>query len=330
MELKPIRIPTQEWELIEDKIKLFLKKFIYLPILKEMGYSSKTLKNSLEDLMQALQSSKITFSRGQFSGQFNSTISKELRKLGAEWNRSKKTYSILQKDLPYEIRTAIGVSESRFAEKLKRIDQRIDTILPQIEAQQLIGKIKMDHFFDRSLWTVNKSFEESVKKITVAPQLSDESAENMRQNWRDNMDLKIKGIADEILPKLRKEIQQNIYEGNRYGALIDTLERSYNLSAKRAKYVARNETNLFMAKFKQERLAEVGVHKYKWKCVKGSPGHKVRPMHLELTKRSDEGEIFDFRNPPEADPKVFYNPHERNNCRCSAIPIIQFNQGKKS
>lgn len=311
IDLKPIKIPTLEWQQIEEEIKKVFREEIYLPLLKQFHGSEGVFRNARDGLIEALQKGKITFSQGIFSGSFNASISKELRKLGAVWDRSKRVYKLPMKDLPYEIRTAIAVSESHFEAKMAAIDKKLDAIVPEA----LIGKIKIGKFFDKSLWKVQKSFEESVKRITVAPQLSESSAENLQKEWRDNINLSIKGIADEILPKLRKEMQENIYKGNRYGAMVDTLQKSYGLSASRAKYVARNETNLFMAKFKQERLAEVGVYKYRWQSVIGTIEHPVRPVHKDLTERSKQGEIFDFRHPPVAEASgERYNPHERNNC----------------
>lgn len=326
IQLKPIKIPTIEWEQIEEKIKDLFKREIYFPLLKEFYGNKNKLSNSQEDLVSALQSGRITFYRGLFSGKFNASISKELRKLGATWNRSKKCYSLAQKDLPMELRIAIASSESKFLEKVKKIDQKIAAVVPE----RLAEKLKIEHLFDRSLWKVNKSFEESVKAITVPPQLSERAAQALRMQWRDNMNLSIKGILEEVLPKLRKDIQASVYQGNRYGSVVKTLQDSYGLSASRAKYVARNETNLLMAKFKQEKLADVGIHQYYWRCVKGTPDHQVRPIHRELNDKSDKGEIHDFRNPPVAEATgERYNPHERNNCRCTAIPIVQFKGEKK-
>lgn len=320
IELKPILIPTREWEEIEKRILAYLRKLIYQPLLKDLGLTSKILKNSLEDLKSALERGVITFSQGKFRGSFNSKISRELKALGATWDRGSRSWKILQKDLPSEVKISISINEARFQEKLSALDMKIAKIVPEAEHQ-----LSIDKFFDQSLFKVNKSFEDAVKKITVAPQLSDESVEFMRTEWRENISKSIKGITEEVLPKLREEIQKNVYAGNRYEALIDTLEDSYSLSASRAKYVARNETNLMMAKFKETRLAEVGVYQYKWVCVHGTPDHQVRPIHRELNDRSKKGEIFDFRSPPIAEANgLRYNPHERNNCRCTSQPVFSF------
>lgn len=318
IELNPVKIPTKEWEEIEEKILRVFRDKIFNPLLKEVYQKPSVLKNSADDLLEAIQNGKITFNRGIFSGEFNSSISKDLRDLGAKWDRSKGVYKIQAKDLPYNIRGAISASYSKFEQKLKSIDEKIMAVVPD----QLVKHIKIDNLFDKSLWKVNKSFQDAVKKVTIPPQLSDAAAELLRSEWRENIDKSIKGIADEVLPKLRKEIQQSVFEGNRYGYLLDTLQKNYRLSASRAKYVARNETNLMMSKFKQGRLADVGIHNYKWVCVKGTPDHQVRPIHRKLT---EDGKIHDFRNPPIAEENgQRYNPHERNNCRCTAVPVLSW------
>ena len=80
-----------------------------------------------------------------------------------------------------------------------------------------------------------------------------------------------------------------------------------------------------MTKYKQVRYQSAGVNQYKWKCVVGSPNHPVRPMHAELGKRSDKGELFTWDNPPIVDSKGDRkNPGQDFGCRCVAIPVVTF------
>ncbi len=327
IELKPVVESSVEYETIEKQIKLLLKKEIYLPLLVEFSSSAKVLKNSqIDDLLEAIQTGKLAFIRGTFVGKLNASLSKQLRDIGAKWDRTKQAYRLAQSDLPYQVKSAISMSVNRFIEKMKKIDQKLSEIIPK----ELASRLKIEHLFDRVLWKVDKEFTQSVKKITVAPQLTDFQRQRIADEWQNNMRLHIEGFAEAEIKRLRVQIQKNVFAGNRYESMIDTIQSSYKVSANKAKFLARNETNALMGKFKEVRYQEVGIVEYKWKCVKGTPDHQVRPRHIELNNESETGTgptrgIFRFDAPPiaEADGVTRYNPSTRNNCRCRAVPVYR-------
>jgi SPP1 gp7 family putative phage head morphogenesis protein len=319
--LKPIRETTEEYDKIEKKIKDLFKKEIYLPLLKEFSEPANRLKNSIDDLLEAIRSGRITFSRGKFSGKLNATLSKELRILGAKWDSSRKFYSINQKDLPLDMRQVISSSEFRYIEKMTAIDRKLAAVVPE----ELASKLKIADIFDRTLFKVNKEFHESVKKVTIAPQLTDRTKKQIADEWQNNMHLWIKNFTEEQIKKLREDMNKSVFAGNRYESAIKSIQKSYGVTENKAKFLARQETSLLMTTFKESRYQEAGIHQYKWKCVTGTKQHPVRPMHKELNDRSNKGEIFRFDSPPVDDPNgARHNPGMNYNCRCVAIPQIDF------
>ena len=88
------------------------------------------------------------------------------------------------------------------------------------------------------------------------------------------------------------------------------------VSKDKARFLARNETSLLTAKYRQIRYEEIGIDKYEWSAVMDK---RTRHLHKELN-----GKIFDFRNPPIIDAHTGQrgNPGETYNCRCLSIPII--------
>ncbi len=109
-------------------------------------------------------------------------------------------------------------------------------------------------------------------------------------------------------------------QGYRYETLVAEIQKSYGISQRKAKFLARQETSLLMSKFKQVRYQEAGSNEYIWDCVAGSSAHPVRHFHL-----LNRGKIFrwDTGAPINAngDRK---NPGQDYNCRCFAKPIIRF------
>ncbi len=125
---------------------------------------------------------------------------------------------------------------------------------------------------------------------------------------------------------LRMKVQENVLAGNRYEGLVSDITKSFNVTASKAKFLARQETKLMTTKLKEDRYKEAGISEYKWVCVTGSKNHPVRPMH-----KKNNGMIFSFDNPPTVDENGSRkNPGQDYNCRCMAVPIVRFDSESKT
>lgn len=325
VELKAIKESTEDYDTVERRIKALLKKEIYYPLLRELKMGSSTLKNAKDSsaLIDAIRSGQITFYRGTFSGKFSSAISRELKSLGASWDRKNKTFKINQGSLPLDVRIAASSSEFQFTKKLDAIDKKLAEISPA----ELAEKLKVSDAFDRTLWKVEKDFQASVKGITVAPQLTAKEGKRISAEWQTNMQLYIKDFTEKEIATLRKDMKESAFTGNRYGSMVKTIQESYGVSANKAKFLARQETSLLMAKYKQVRYQESGIDEYYWYHVAGSSKHPVRPIHKALGDAMDNGKkkIYRFSQPPIVDKEGNRkNPGQDYNCRCTARPIVRF------
>ncbi len=315
-QLRPIKETPSDYDAIEAAIREVFKKYIYLPLMAELGRESITIKNSTDDLIDAIRTGRIRFYRGRFEGKFNSSISKELRKIGAEWDRKQGSFAIPRSKLSIEVASAIDLSEARFEQTIKKIAKRLDEISPV----EIAEKVKLEHLFDATLYKVNDDFEETVKGITVAPELTPHTRKRISEEYTKNLQLYIQDWTQKEIIELRKDIQKRSLAGLRYESMVKVIEKSYGVSQRKAKFLARQETSLMMTKFKQTRYEDAGVNEYKWGCVVGSPNHPVRPMHKAL-----EGKIYRWDNPPIVDEQGNRkNPGQDYNCRCFAIPLVKF------
>ena len=307
---------SKDWDELEMMIRKLFRDEIYMPILKEVGMTRKALHNAPTKLADALRSGRITFSRGTFSGRLSSQISRELRELGARFDRKTGTYKIELSSLPYDVRAQISVSASKWAEKVAKIDEKLAQILPD----ELAAKLKADKFFDKTIWKTEKNFQKSVEGITIAPVLTDYQRKHIASDWTNNLQLYIKEFTEKETKGLRHEMAKTVFAGDRYGSAVKTIQDSYGVSVNKAKFLARQETNLLMSKFKQTRYQEAGVEFYKWVCVAGSKLHPVRPDH-----KKNDGHIFRFDDPPtvnkQGDRK---NPKQDYNCRCTARAMVNY------
>lgn len=328
--LRPIKDDPFLYDKIEKRVKDVFKDQIYLPLLKEFKVSStQKLLNSKQDLVDAMKEGHVTYSEGAFRGKFNASISKELREMGAVWDRKTASYQIKQSAIPTDIRYAISTTEVFFKEKLAKIDRKLEQILPE----QIAGQIKTADIFDQTLWKADQDFQKTLSNITVAPQLTDERRAKIADEWQNNMDLWIKNFTEKEIVELRKVVQDSIFAGNRYESLVKGIQSSYNVTARKAKFLARQETNLLLAKFKETRYTDAGVNEYIWGCVH-MPKDKTPKQHTPGNVRYShgilEGKMFRWSSPPvttaPGEPERRNNPGQDYNCRCFARPVIRFKE----
>lgn len=335
IELKPIKESTSDYEEIEKKIKILFKKEIYFPLLALLKTPRTALKNSLNDLAFEIQQGNVVYSDGRFSGKFNASLSKDLRALGAKWDRATSSYKVTQSDLPPEINMAISTSRVRYEEKMAEIDNKLSRILPE----DVAANLKISSQFDSVLWKVEKEFKKNVEHITIAPQLSDEQREKVAKEWENNIQLYIQKFTEEQIVSLRKMVQENAFKGIRREALHTPIQEillginsNWKNVQSKAKFLARQETNLLMAKYKETKYVAAGVKQYKWGCVKmphqSSPNAPYLPGEVRYGHGVLEGKIFSWDDPPittaPGQSQRRNNPGQDYNCRCFAIPIVRF------
>lgn len=331
IELKPIPRPESDYEAIEKRLKKLFKEHLYYPLLKEMGLAKATLQNDTphpNPLMDALYTGRVTYNEGVFSGKFNAAITRELRKLGAQFDRRSGTFRIPQSLLPIDVRNVISSSGYKFQEKIDKINKRLSDLSPQ----KLAKEFRCQDLFERTLWKADRSFRQNVKNITVAPQLTEAQTKEISRTWQFNMEYWIQNWTEEEIVSLRTKMKDIVYSGNRWGNAIDLIQKSYEVSANKAKFLARQETHLLVAKFNKAKYTDAGVYEYKWGCVhrphdsspkQHTPGN-VRYYHAKL-----EGTIQRWDSPPVTDSTGRRNnPGEDFNCRCFARPIVRFKEEK--
>ncbi len=318
VELPSIKETPEDFERLEKQIRELFKREIYLPLIKALDAPREEviINAPADDLVRAISSGRLRFYRGQFKGRLSATLSKELKRLGAEWDRTQGTWKIPQSKLPRDVQTAIGASE----ERMKRSERRVLARLAQISPEQLAEKLDAAKFFDTALWKTDKKITKQVERITVSPKLTAEARAKIAEEYTQNLRLYIQKWSKEEIVELRGRIEKAATSGNRYESMVLTIQKSYGVSQRKAKFLARQETGILMAKFKETRYRDAGSEEYTWRCVHGSPLHPVRPFHKKL-----DGTRQKWSSPPIIDKNGNRkHPGEDYGCRCSARPILKF------
>lgn len=325
IELTPIRESKKDWDELELKLLDLFKREIYYPILRETQEPKTLIANAAgvgesTALVRAIGTGQVQFYRGTFTGKFSAAISRDLTKLGATFDRKSGVWRIYRSQLPQQVQHAIDASTAAFQRSAAKIDEKLAQILPA----EIADRLKIDKLFSDTIKKTERSFRASVRGITIAPELTNPEIERLAKEWSSNMKLFVKKFTEEHTQDLRAQVQKSVYAGNRREFLAKEIQKSFNVSANKAKFLARQETNLLMSKFKQVRYQSAGITEYKWVNVTGSPAHPVRPAHKELGDRSKKGETFNWNKPPLKTKSGMKNPGEDYNCRCTAVPVVRF------
>ncbi len=306
---------------MERRIKYALRKYLYAPLMRDLFIPNKLL-NSKEDLIKAMQRGTIIYSDGKFMGYFDSNISKELRRMGAKWVNGE--FKLKKSQMPMDLRAEVSNQTIKQKERIKKLDKK----LSELDPEKIAGKIRTDDLFSSTLGKTDREIRKSIKKISAVPELSKEERARIADEWQNNMKRYIKGFTEEQITKLRKDIAALVVEGNRQEGIAKMIQPqiakilkvSYNEAENKARFLARQETGLLMAKFKEVRYTKAGIQEYRWGCVAGSTLHPVRKLHKDL-----ENKIFRWDTPPiTSENGNKNNPGEDYNCRCFARPIVRF------
>jgi len=299
---------------IEQEIRDLFAHIIYGPLGKTINEQiGAELRNASSPLIDAIHAGIIWYDSGEFRGSFNSKTTKALKEAGANWNTASRTFSLPWNDMPMELRTAQAHAEMNYDALRKSVIKSLDNM--DIDSINHISDVS-GKYFD-AVTMINEDWEKKVKSISIPPNLTDQQKNIIAAEWGQNLDKYIKKwTADNIL-SLREAVYNNTFGGRTTKSLIEHIQENYEISKRKAKFLARQETSLLLSKFHETRYADIGVTEYKWS---GTMDARERPDHKAL-----QGQIFRFDSPPVVDLRTGRraNPGEDYGCRCKAIPVIR-------
>lgn len=120
----------------------------------------------------------------------------------------------------------------------------------------------------------------------------------------------ITSIPDQELERVAGDIERGLQQGQRFTDVAKTIQKSFGITHRRAKLIARDQTQKLNASLTKLRQQEVGVEEYIWQT---SGDERVRPTH-----KANDGKKFRWDDPP----KVTGHPGHDVNCRCVARPVL--------
>lgn len=304
---------------IEDQLKKIFYEILFKPIgviLLDKTEDNIILENSSEFdyLKKTILDGTIQYKDGYFYGYFNSKISKALKNLGAKFNLTTKSFYIEPTKTPYWVITYANQYQYKAKEANEQIKKSLSDIQENLEYAVNDYLVKPQH----SLNLIEQDFIDINKSIRLSVPLTEKSKQVMIDEYTNNMKLYIKTFSEDMIQELRMKTEQNAMSGYRFEKLIEDIQDRYNVTMNKAKFLARQETSLFMSEYRKNRFIDNGVRKYKWSAVGDS---RTRPYHKELN-----GKVFQYDSPPIIDDKTGKrgNPGQDFGCRCVDIPLLGY------
>ena len=141
----------------------------------------------------------------------------------------------------------------------------------------------------------------------------------------------IKSVATEFKQQISETIMTNVQSGKRSTDLITQIKERYSVSQSRAKLIARDQTSKLNGSLVKARAQAVGSKTYIWSGVMDER-HRKREDHWVMNGKlcrwddptvysDDGGETWKKRKQIGG---VEAHPTEPINCRCAALPVIEF------
>ena len=302
---------------VEKQLRRLFYEILYAPILaivKKATAQPAEVRNAPEDpLLLALKSGRVQYQAGTFSGEFNAAISKSLRRLGASWDARGRVYRLEEARVPAWVTTEATSYQMRAKGVHEEIQRALNAV--QDDLQQIVEAHPVDA--SRGIEAINAGFVPAAQALQVSPQLTSESREALNEEYSDNMKLWIQKWCEEDVKALRVRVETNAQQGYRFDHLIAGIQNRYSVSENKARFLARQETGLFMAKFRERRFRDAGIRRYRW-----STAHDGRVRH---DHKSLDGQVFSYDDPPIVDKDTARrgNPGQDYQCRCVDIPVFE-------
>lgn len=334
--LAPLKLKPAYWKDTEAQVIDILRDLLFRPIVRLIRQADQDVKVKAlldtqqalalsnatreEKLIDALRVGRIQYTGGVFTGEFSAAISTAIKSMGGVFDARTRSFRIDPAAVPTYVKAEAAGYQSRAHSinillKLK-LDEIQKNIIHDINIRDVDARKTID--------SLEEGFKGAAKELEVNPELDARSREHLAEEYSDNLKLYIQKFADEQIFTLREAVEENAKEGYRFDKLIPKIKQRYGVSVRKAKFLARNETSIFMSKYHEQRYAEAGVTEYIWSTSHDS---RVRPAlgtHGSDNHRVLDGRTFRFSNPPVVDPAKGRkaNPGQDYNCRCVAIPIV--------
>lgn len=143
--------------------------------------------------------------------------------------------------------------------------------------------------------------------------------EVLKATISENVSL-IRSIPQQYLAGVQGAVMRSITTGNGLQDLVPYLKKHKDITIRRARMIANDQTRKAFNNLNKGRMLKVGLKKYRWLHTAGSK--EPRKLHKDVLN----GQIFSFDDPPVIDDNTGERgiPGQAINCRCRMVPVLDF------
>jgi len=315
--IKDFKIKLGYTKLVEKALMGYLWDFIYKPMFKIMALKEPKAVNSMvSPIIEALRAGKIYYVDGGFKAKdkFTNLQSLTLEKWGAKWDRLHKMYRIDKDKIPENVLSALAQNQIQNQMKINQIRDFLNDI--QVNLPHIIDNMVFNTEVTTILDDAGNEVKKNVKHLNIIPpELTEVQKQEISRTYTENMQFFVKDWTEERIVKMRKQVQKAVLNGYRPDTVQKMLETEYGIGARKAKFLAQNETCIMLASYKKAKYTEMGFDKFIWRTITDG---KERPLHKELN-----GTTWSYNDPPIIDERTGEKglPGQTYNCRCEAQPF---------
>lgn len=230
--------------------------------------------NDINPLVDAIRKGKIQYQSGRFSGEFNMKTSRELEKFARYDGRSKTWVGTP----PPQVTAASVVANDR----ARSLSRKIESLISDIPGRVADSIDSLRYSIDTPLFLVNQQADRDLVSLGVSPEVGPELSDEIYRDYKTNQDINIKNWTPKQTERLRDMIERNALTGYNRRELEQMIMAEYETTMAKARFLARQETSLFVSKMRDERYMDAGLDIVQWSTsgdirVTGAPGGPNKP-----------------------------------------------------
>lgn len=253
----PLRMTQQYFQPIEADLDRYFYDFFWRDILDAAAINPTTLRNqSTSALIEALRAGRVVYENGVFTGSFDARISRELRKF-ATFDQRSKTW---KGDPPSLIKGVAAAAR----EEGRRLAQRIDSLIGEIPGRVEAEIDRLQYSIEEPLFAMSAQADQDLRSIGIDVEITPQMADRLVKEYTTNQNLNVKNWTPEQTLRLRDMIKRNALRGYNRAELREMIASEFEVTMNKAKFLARQETSLFMATVRDSRYTDAGLRIVQW------------------------------------------------------------------
>lgn len=253
------------------------------------------------------------------SAKYQKTLQSLAATMAEDYRRQlHKVWNSLGDQIGYGVATTDATLASQVRMTLSRLGRKWERVFS--ERSREITNRMISSVNNSSTSAVKQSLKQLSGGVTIpVPELPGALKESITASVNWNVSL-IRNIQTKFAQEVEADMMQAIQgQGKTTADVFERLLKVDGMTQRRAKTIADDQVRKVTSAMNSARVQAAGVTQFRWQHSGG--GAEPRELHLKLS-----GKIFRYDDPPVIDEKTGERglPGQLINCRCIAIPVIQF------